>query len=224
MHQQRSTQHEMEEPEAGAEWRADVLAAAVAVFADRGVEAATLSEIARAADVSLPTVERAFSDKEDLLRSAVRAVARQHLARACGALPPGSAVEQLRNFCGRGWEILHTPTYAALDRLWVTEVPRYPDLARFYVEEVYGTIHGALVGILERGIAAGEFRPVAPRPAARVILAALVKQAFWCNHPDAFGPAMAGGCHRAVADTLSLVLGGLQPAGPDSTTLTAGHP
>lgn len=145
------------------------------------------------------------------------------IAIACNALPPGPAVEQLRNFCGRIWELLHTPSYAALERQWLTEVPHHADLARFYAEHVYGTIHTMLAGIIERGIAAGELRPVDARAAARVILSALVTQAFWCNHPVAFGPAVAGGCHRAVADTLSLVLGGLLPAAPDATSLTAGR-
>jgi hypothetical protein len=67
-----------------------------------------------------------------------------------------------------------------------------------------------MVGIIERGIAQGEFRAVAPRTAARVIIAALARQAFWCNHAEAFGPAVGGGCNRVVAETLSILLGGLQ--------------
>jgi AcrR family transcriptional regulator len=194
-----------------------VLTSAIAVFATRGVEAATLSEIARDAEVSLASLEREFSSKEDLFRSAVREVARDYVARACSALPPGPPAEQLRNFCGRSWEILHTPTFAALDRLWTTDVPRFPDLARFYAEDVYGAVHGTLVEIIERGIAEGDFRPVSARAAARLILAALVRQAFWCNHADVFGPAVGGGCNRVVAETLSILLGGLQPSRPDST-------
>jgi hypothetical protein len=145
------------------------------------------------------------------------------IAKACTALPPGTAVEQLRNFCGRTWELLHTPAYAALEGQWLTEAPHHADLTRFYAENVYGTIHATLAAIVERGIASGELRPTDARAAARVILSALVTQAFWCNHPEPFGPAVAGGCHRAVADTLSLVLGGLRPAAPDSTPLIAGH-
>jgi AcrR family transcriptional regulator len=202
----------------GSEPRAEVLTAAITVFAARGVEGAGLAEIADEADVSLSALEQAFGTKEDLFHSAVREVARGHVARACAGLPPGPAVEQLRNFCGRGWEILHTPTWAALELLWATEIPRCPELARFYADEIYGPLHATLVGIIERGIAEGHFRPVAPRAAARVILAALVKQAFWCNHAGALGPAVGGGCNRVVAETLSILLGGLQPSRPDSTS------
>lgn len=146
------------------------------------------------------------------------------VARACSALPPGPAVERLRNFCGRTWELLHTPTYAALERQWLTAGRQHADLTRFYAEKVYAAIHATLVEIIDHGIVAGELRKTDSRAASRVILSALVTQAFWCNHPDAFGPAVAGNCHRAVADTLSLVFGGLQASPPDSPTLTAGHP
>jgi hypothetical protein len=145
------------------------------------------------------------------------------VAKACRTLPPGPEVERLRNFCGRIWELLHTPTYAALERQWLTAGSQHGDLTRFYAEKVYAAIHAMLVEIIEHGIVAGELRTADARAAARVILSALVTQAFWCNHPDAFGPAVAGNCHRAVADTLSLVLGGLQPSAPGSPTSTAGH-
>ncbi len=191
-----------------ADRRAVVLTAAVAVFAARGLEAGALAEIARDAEVSVGWLEQEFGGTEALARRAVREVARAHVAGACSGLPPGPAIEQLRNFCGRNWEVLHTPTFAALDRLWVAEAARFPDLARIYAEEVHRPLHATLVAIIERGIAEGQFRPVAPAPAARVVLAALLKQAFWCNHSDGFGPAV-GGCKRVVAETLSLLLGGL---------------
>ncbi len=193
-----------------------VLASAITLFASLGVDGVELAEIARAADVSVQSLEREFGSKEELFRSAVGEAARGHVARACSELPPGSPVEQLRNFCGRSWAVLNMPTHAALERLWVTGVPSYAEMARFYAEDVYGTLHGKLVEIIQRGIAEGQFRPVAPRAAARVILASLVKQASWCTRVEAFRPTVADECNRVVADTLSLLLGGLQPPGQDA--------
>jgi AcrR family transcriptional regulator len=205
------------DPMAG-EGRTAVLTSAITVFAARGVEAARMSDIARHAGISLPSLEREFGSKDELFQTALQEVARRQVARACSELPPGPAIEQLRNLCGRGWELLHTPTFAAVYRLRVTEVPRYPALARFYAEEVYGAVHGMLVRIIERGIVEGQLQPVNPQVAAKVILAALVEQAFWCNHAEAFGPALGGGCNRVVADTLSILFGGLQPSRPDPTS------
>jgi TetR/AcrR family transcriptional regulator len=133
------------------------------------------------------------------------------VSRACGELPPGSPAEQLRNFTHRAWEILCTPSSADLHRLWVGEVPRNPEVARFYAEQVYGVIHRKLCRIIERGVAEGTFRAVTPHAAARLLFAALLQQAFWCNHADALGPDVAGCCHRTVSETLSVILGGLNP-------------
>jgi AcrR family transcriptional regulator len=197
---------------------AELFATAVTEFAARGIGDARLEVIARGAGVGVPEVLREFGDKDGLLRGAVRAVAAEHVARTCAPLPPGSAVEQLRNFCGRCWDVLHTPAHAALHRLWVTDLVRYPDLARFYGDEVYAAIHRMLSGTIERGIAEGVFRPVPPAAAARVIMAAMGQQAFWCSHADAFGPGLREDCHRAVADTLNVMLGGLRAPAPDSTS------
>lgn len=145
---------------------------------------------------------------EEDLRAEIIA-ARTHIARLCRALPPGPAAAQLQNFCGRGWELLRTPAFARMYRLTVADVPRSPDLARTYADEVYGPVYQMLAGLIDRGIAEGAFRPVCSQTAARLIVSALVQQAFWCNHVEVFGPALAGGCHRVVAETLSIVLGGL---------------
>lgn len=145
-------------------------------------------------------------------------LARARVARACRELPPGSAIERLWNFCGRSWDILHTPAQASLYRLWVAEAPSDPELARFFAEEVYRPLHGALVEIIHRGIVDGQFRAVSPHATARVILAALIEQAFWCNHADAFGAAVGGGCNRVIAETLSVLLGGLLPPAQDFTS------
>jgi hypothetical protein len=145
-------------------------------------------------------------------------LARAQVARTCRELPAGSAVEQLWNFCGRSWDILHTPTQAALYRLWVAEAPSDHELARFFAEEVYRPLHGALVEIIHRGIDDGQFRAVSPRATARVILAALIEQAFWCNHAEAFRSAVGDGCNRVIAETLSVLLGGLLPPAQDSTS------
>ena len=76
------------------------------------------------------------------------------VAKACRTLPPGPEVERLRNFCGRIWELLHTPTYAALERQWLTAGSQHGDLTRFYAEKVYAAIHAMLVEIIEHGIVA----------------------------------------------------------------------
>src|SRR5262245_26710908 len=104
------------------------------------------------------------------------------IQRACLELPPGTPIEQLRNFCGRGWEILHTPEFDRVHRIMINEMPADPEARRFYSEQICGPLLGVLEGILVRGMARAEFALEHPHRAARVILAALIQQAFWCNH------------------------------------------
>ena len=61
--------------------RADLLAVATAVFAERGFEGAQVSEIASRAEVSLATLYGAFGSKEELYQAVIREVSLGMLAR-----------------------------------------------------------------------------------------------------------------------------------------------
>lgn len=137
------------------------------------------------------------------------AKARTHVALLCAALPPGPAVAQLQNFCGRGWDLLRTPTFARLYRRMVVAGPRFPELSRIFVEEVYEPAYQMLVRLIEQGMREGAFGRICAHTAARLLMSSFLQQAFWCDHADAFGPSLAGGCNRVVPETLALVLGGL---------------
>lgn len=71
--------------------REDIAAAAMALFRERGFDAVTVVEIARAADVSEKTVFNYFPAKEDLVvhRGAERL---EHLIAAVRAQPPGASL------------------------------------------------------------------------------------------------------------------------------------
>jgi AcrR family transcriptional regulator len=73
------------------ERREAIAAAAMALFLERGFDAVTVADIARAADVAEKTVYNYFPAKEDLVfrRGAAR---RAELIDALRALPPGASV------------------------------------------------------------------------------------------------------------------------------------
>lgn len=75
--------------------RLRVLAAARCVLAERGLDAATTDDIARAAGVGVGTVYRRFPTKESLLAAALDELAAEVLADVCaaaGAEDPGRAL------------------------------------------------------------------------------------------------------------------------------------
>lgn len=146
---------------------------------------------------------------EDMLRAVIQQAIVVPMARAAAELPSGTAAEQLRNYAGRAWEIIHTPVFAGIYRIVVAEVPEYPGLARFFAAHVSGPIQAQLELIIAQGIARGEFRPVTASAAAGTLRGALVAQAFWCNHAEVWGQPPGSAASRVVPETLSLLLDGL---------------
>ena len=84
------------------------------------------------------------------------------------------------------WTFIRSPQFAPLFRLIYAEIHHFPDLARFYAEEVVARGQRLIAGIVERGIASGEFRSVEPLAAARMLTAPFVMHGLWCTHREAF--------------------------------------
>jgi AcrR family transcriptional regulator len=158
-----------------------LLEAAFRVFAARGYRAARLDEVAEAAGVTKGAIYYYFESKEDLLRRALHhrhhAVFRE-IAEALRA-ERGPASVKIRFVLRKVWRQWVEPGWGHAFRLLVGEVSaEFPALFRTWAEE--GPIHGwALVrGLIEEGIAAGEFRQnVDAEVAARVMLSGLMLQA-----------------------------------------------
>lgn len=153
-----------------------------------------------------------FLTTEEMLRAIMHQAIVEPMSRAAAELPSGSATEQLRNYAGRAWEIINTPVFAGIYRIVVAEVPEYPELARFFGDEVSGPIRVQLELIISRGIAQGEFRQVTPSAAARALTGSLLTQAFWCNHAHVWSHAAGVAPSRVVPETLGLMLEGLNRA------------
>ena len=153
-----------------------------------------------------------FLTTEEMLRAILHQAIVEPMTRAAAELPSGTAAEQLRNYAGRAWEIISTPVFAGIYRIVVAEVPEFPAMARLFGAEVSQPLHSQLEGIISRGIARGEFRPVTSSAAARVLTISLITQAFWCNHTHVWNHTAGGVATRVVPDTLGLLLDGLNRA------------
>ena len=169
----------------------EILAAALEVFGEQGLAGAKLDEIAARAGLSKATLYHYFPGKDALFRELVR---RSVQEATLGALPPdaeGTAVERLRAFMRGFWTRLNTPGFHALYRLVLGELHHFPELTRFYAEEIAGTTVDFVARLVEEGIAAGELRPVDPRAAGRTLIALFTQNALWAGRPELF-PHAAG--------------------------------
>jgi hypothetical protein len=131
------------------------------------------------------------------------------LAQARRELPPGPVVEQLRNYCGRVWDVLRTPAFAeAYCQSLAQQADQEP--ADGVIEACLTDIHRLLV----EGVRAGELRPLSCGPLARLLVSSLLTRASWCAYPETIDARIAGTCARVVAETLDVLLPAITAAPP----------
>jgi AcrR family transcriptional regulator len=163
-----------------------ILDAALAVFGEQGLAGARLDDIARRAGIAKGTIYLYFPNKEALFQAVVREtiVARlEEMTAEFGTAGRGTCTAQLRAYMRTWWASLRTPTFRTIYRLVIGELHRFPELMQFYLDEVVSRAVTLHAGVIERGIASGEFRPVDPRVTARVISSAFVAHSLWGGHP-----------------------------------------
>lgn len=195
----------------------EILRAAVAVFGERGFAHSRLEDVARRAGVSKGTLYLYFDSKESLFREMVRATKGPALAEGEAWLDAyqGSARDALGYLVRRMWRIMAEPHQAAISRLVHLEIRYFPELARFYFEEVVLRARRLLERVVALGVKTGEFRSTQARFAPRAIPAlALMMSGIHCQfasfEPDPMNP------ETMAEHALDLVLNGITDR-PDPT-------
>lgn len=162
----------------------EILRAALQVFGERGFARTRLDDVARKAGVSKGTVYLYFDSKDALFREVVRATKGSLLAESEAWLDAfeGSAKDALAYFIRGMWRHMADPDQAAVSRLVQSEIRKFPELARFYFEEVTLRARRLMERVLARGLESGEFRAEQTRFAARAIPAlALMLSGIHCQ-------------------------------------------
>ncbi len=197
----------------------ELLQAALDLFVARGFAATRSEDVAARAGVSKGTLYRYFPSKQELFK----AVVRHNLSAliAAGQLHAdrfdGSSAQLLQQLLHGWWLRFGSTAAGGIFKIIVAEVGNFPELARFYRDEVQLPAERLIGGTLLRGIRRGEFRPV---PVAEASLALIAPMLFLALHRHSVGarkPASAAPDALALLDTqLDLVLRGLllPPAPP----------
>jgi AcrR family transcriptional regulator len=183
---------------------AEILAAALAVFARRGFAAARLEEVAAAAGIGKGTIYLYFPNKEELFRAVVRERLLPNLdeIEALVAAHRGSQAELLRQIGARLGRLIDSEL-VALPRLVLAESGNFPGLARFYVDEVVKRGVALFATVIRRGVTNGEFRPVEPLAVLPLFAGPFAVLALWQSvlRPYAdfsFDPALVVQTHLEV--------------------------
>jgi AcrR family transcriptional regulator len=167
----------------------ELMTAALQVFAERGFAATKLDEVAKRAGVSKGTIYLYFDSKEALFKAAVESamIPAIEVGEAMAADPSRSPVEALREFIFWWWEKVGSTDIGALPKLLVAEIGNFPELGIWFHENMIQRGKRAVAGIIERGVATGDFRRVEPMDVANMLFALMFSYVLWRR---ALGTAM----------------------------------
>jgi len=171
----------------------EIISAALEVFADRGFAATKLEDVARRAGVTKGTIYLYFENKEALFKALIRQTIVPVLAQGeeLAKSFTGSARELFERLVREYWRLVGETSLVGIPQLMMAEANNFPELARFYYEEVVTRGHRLMAGVLERGIRAGEFRPVNVAVATKLAMApvmhaVIARKAFSACMPEGF--------------------------------------
>jgi len=171
----------------------ELITAALDVFAERGFAATKLEDVARRAGVTKGTIYLYFENKEALFKAVVRETIVPVIAKgeAVAQAFKGSARDLFEELIREYWRLVGETNVAGVPKLMMAEAGNFPELARFYYEEVVTRGHRLMASVLERGIKAGEFRPVNLMIAAKLAMSPLMhavvaRRAFAACMPEGF--------------------------------------
>jgi AcrR family transcriptional regulator len=200
-----------------------ILTAALEVFGERGLAAARLDDIAKRAGVSKGTIYLYFPNKEELFREMVRYLVVSNLEESERSVnaSSASATATLTEFMRKYWERIRGPQFGPLFRLIHAEIHNFPDLASFYGQEVVARSQRLIAGILQRGIDRGEFRPIDPFVAARMLSAPFVMHGLWCSHRDCFADVARKSDEQILQEMIDFYLYAIRPSSPDAARSTS---
>ena len=171
----------------------ELVAAALEVFVERGYEGTTLADVARRAGVTKGTIYLYFENKEALFKAVVRETIVPVIAQgeALARSFTGSARDLLEQLVREYWRLVGETALAGIPKLMMAEAATFPELTRFYYDEVVVRGQRLMAGVIERGVKNGEFRPVNVMLAAKLAMsplmhATVVRRAFASCMPEGF--------------------------------------
>ena len=191
---------------------AELLDAALDVFAEKGFAAARMEDIAARAGAAKGTLYLYFPSKEAVFEALVRSAIIPNIERAeaAAAAHAGPVAPLLRRAAPFLAGLIRDGRLVVLPRLLIGELHKFPELARFYKGTVVDRALALIAHLHRQGVDSGEFRQQDSEAVARLVVAPVLMMAVWRavfapHEADSFDPARVLDAH---VDTL---LRGLAP-------------
>jgi AcrR family transcriptional regulator len=160
---------------------AEILAAALEVFAARGFQAARLEEVAKRAGVSKGALYLYFETKADLFRAVVTDAISPNIERvkavASADLPLEQVVRMALPMLAR--QVVSDRRITGVVKLVIAESRNHPELAAIWRETVVEPGVALISGLIAKAQARGEVRPGDPRLFAFGLMGPMVLSMVW---------------------------------------------
>lgn len=191
---------------------AELVSAALDLFVEKGYAGTRLEDVAARAGVSKGTLYLYFENKEELFKAVVREniVARISQSADEALHFDGSSAELLRRLITTWWKEYGSSTAGGISKLMMAESGNFPEIARFFLDEVIEPWHRMLAAVIQRGAQRGEFRTIKPEMFARVVTGPLVMLSLW-KHSFGVCSQQPIDANEYLATHLDIVLSALRP-------------
>ena len=160
---------------------AELTAAALGLFVEKGFAGTRLDDVAARAGVSKGTLYLYFDSKEALFKAVIQEGIVPILEDGAGLVESfgGTSSDLLRALIGNWWQRIGETPLAGVPKLMISEAGNFPELANYYYDTVIMRGRDLMRRTLQRGIAAGEFRVVDVETAIDVIFAPVLMLVIW---------------------------------------------
>jgi AcrR family transcriptional regulator len=159
----------------------EILSAALGIFAEKGFAATRMDDIAARAGVTKGTIYLYFKSKDAVFEALLQQTLGAKITGLSGLIHAheGSSADLLADILRNIGQFLATSELAVLPKIVIAEAGNFPELARFYRNQVIERGLALLGGIVEAGIARGEFKRMPVEHAVRLCVAPLLLSMIW---------------------------------------------
>jgi AcrR family transcriptional regulator len=189
----------------------ELIDAALELFAEKGFTATRSEEVAQRAGVSKGTLYLYYPSKEELFKAVIEHSLGARIADTAQQVqawrgPVGPLLEDL---LVKWWQQAYAGPASCTFKIIVSEVRNFPDIAEFYLHHVIEPGSALIGGIVQRGVASGEFR--ADTDVENTVHSLVLPMVMLCVHKHGLGACTAHRIdgHRFIAEHVALVVRGL---------------
>lgn len=160
---------------------AEIVAAALTVFAEKGFAAARLDEIAARAGVSKGALYLYFETKEELFRAVVRDAVAPNIeaVETMAAAYQGDFASLARMILGALSQVAATTPLGGVIKMVIGESRNFPELAKVWHDALIARALTLVSGVIARAQDRGEVKAGDPRAYALGLIAPMLLGVIW---------------------------------------------